>query len=253
MGAAARERARPADQIGNDLQFAALIIGCVGELDRHRDPPALASVGAGIGMPHPEMAVLPVAQDLDRFAERADGQAESLRRVGEQSVEAGEKPGGRRPRDEAGAHVAPGDVHDRLGPAVERAGPGRRCVGQSDDPVAFGVAEGVGKGEIGSGHARVRTRYRRWSGSAGEGGWAGEGRRAGQATRSRHSTPPAAFPGRPRSGGLSFAARLRRCVGHDEIFIAPSLLLAGQQMPTVTTASGIESGPFHLTPRAAAR
>src|SRR4051794_35538478 len=100
-----------------------------------------------------------------------------------------------------------------------------------------------------SAELRVRTHYRRWPGSVGEGGWAGERRRAGQAARSRCSTPPAAFPGRPpfgwllaaaaqdelrlrRSGGLSFAARTASLVGHDVSNIAPSSLLAGQQMPT---------------------
>src|SRR4051812_28276010 len=92
--------------------------------------------------------------------------------------------------------------------------------------------------------ARVRTRHRRWPGSAGEGGWEGERRRAGQAARPRCSTPPAAFPGRPQSGGLSFAAWPRRCVGHDESSSLPPYSLPDNKCQPVTTASGPGSGPL---------
>src|SRR4051794_1770184 len=86
-GAAARQAARAPDRVGHDLEHAAFIIAGIAELDRHGDSARIVGVEAGVGVPESEMAAGLVAEDLHLLLDRADRQAESVCRFGEQAVE----------------------------------------------------------------------------------------------------------------------------------------------------------------------
>jgi hypothetical protein len=116
--------------------------------------------------------------------------------------------------------VPPPPAYDEDPPAYDEHPPGFEGL---DDPIEAPPAEPP-RGKRG-----LRLRLRRHS--------------AGDEPAPPPPPPPPGSSGRPRSGGLSFAAWLRRRVGHNEYSLLPPSSLPDNKCQPVTTASSHGFGP----------